>query len=66
MKNNTPRAVGVRGTANLTGWPVCTLVGGNEVWSNERGFDDQFRGNKRGLITNVVGSGQHLMELAAD
>ena len=30
----------------LTGWPVCTLVGGNEVWSSERGFDDQFRGSK--------------------
>ena len=30
----------------LQGWPVSTWVGGNEVWSQEKGFDENHRGRK--------------------
>ncbi len=30
----------------LSGWPVATWVGGHQVWSEESGFDEGFRGSK--------------------
>ncbi len=30
----------------LKGWPVATLVGGHQVWSQADGFDETFRGAK--------------------
>lgn len=30
----------------LTGWPVMTIIGGTEVWSKQKGFNEAFRGTK--------------------
>ncbi len=30
----------------LNGWPVVTWVGGHQVWSEESGFDEEFRSSK--------------------
>jgi dihydroorotase len=30
----------------LTGWPVGTWVGGQQVWNQSSGLNDQFRGSK--------------------
>jgi dihydroorotase len=31
---------------SLTGWPVATFVGGQQVWNWDSGFDDSIRGQK--------------------